>query len=264
MSSLEFGKHLKVIRKNKKMTLDSLGNKINLSKSYLSHIENGRREPPSPEILGKISEVLESSYEELMIKAGYWHDRLSPEDKKLFEEIHNYQWGYIDRIAEVLKALADDDGVFPDYMHDDIFAIFGGRLDLSEGNRPAHAFDEFYKYDFLEKPDPEDYYGEQGLREIRERFNCVYNYTAIKNALPEYRGEMDFLEVLVALAEKHKIKIGEKKANFTSIDLSEILPDQSIVVRFKNKLISPKKRHQLIGYIEALSTLDEIMGEDSK
>lgn len=264
MSSNEFGKYLKDARKNKGMTLESLGDRIGLSKSYLSHIENGRREPPSPDILRKIAETLETSYEGLMIKAGFWDERYSTEDKQRFEEIHNSRWESIVRISEILKALADDDGYFPDYMHKEIFEIFSGHLVLDEGNMTSHSFDEFYKYDYLEKSDPEDYFGKQGLREIRERFNLIYNYTTIKNALPNYRGEKEFLDDLIALADKHGVIIGEEKSNFKNIDLSEILQDQSIIVRFNNKLISQKIRYELIGYLEAKISVDEIIMDDSK
>ncbi|WP_196427021.1 helix-turn-helix domain-containing protein [Paenibacillus woosongensis] len=262
MSSNEFGKHLKTARESKKMTLEVLGTKVNLSKSYLSHIENGRREPPSPEILRKLAEALGISYEELMIKAGYWNERHTSEDKILFEEINNERWKDFERTTEVLKALSDDDGYFPDYLHDDIFRIFGGHLLLSEGNDSAHDFNKFYEDEYLKRP---DYYVDEGLNdEICERFNRVYNYTAIKNALPKYRGEKDFLGELISIADKHGIVIGEKKTNFTIIDLSEALPDRSIIIRFNNRLISQKSRHKLMGYLEALSTIDEIIGDDSQ
>lgn len=73
MNIKEFGVYLKELRENKDLTLTQLGDLIDYSNPYLSQIENGKRNNmPSPAILKKLSDVLEVSYTELMIKAGHW------------------------------------------------------------------------------------------------------------------------------------------------------------------------------------------------
>ena len=71
MDALEFGKYLKSLREAKKMTIRQLELYSGVSNAYLSHIENGKRGIPSPEILRKLSKPLDVPYEELMARAGY-------------------------------------------------------------------------------------------------------------------------------------------------------------------------------------------------
>ena len=72
MEAVAFGQHLKQLRKKKGLTLEQLGDEIRLSKSYLSHIENGRRGIPTPDLLNDLSIALGVTYKDLMVIAGYW------------------------------------------------------------------------------------------------------------------------------------------------------------------------------------------------
>lgn len=73
MNIEEFGTYLKELRENKNLTLTELGELIEYSNPYLSQIENGKRNNmPSPAILKKLSDVLNVSYFDLMVKAGHW------------------------------------------------------------------------------------------------------------------------------------------------------------------------------------------------
>jgi len=71
MEPIEFGRYLRSLRKQKKITIRQLELYSGVSHAYLSQIENGKRGLPSPEILRKLSKPLEVPYEELMYKAGY-------------------------------------------------------------------------------------------------------------------------------------------------------------------------------------------------
>lgn len=70
------GSSIKKHRQVKKMTLVQLGKAVSLTHGYLSNIENDNK-VPTPEVLKKISEALECSYMDLMIKAGYINDEES-------------------------------------------------------------------------------------------------------------------------------------------------------------------------------------------
>ncbi|MFW7432455.1 helix-turn-helix domain-containing protein [Vagococcus carniphilus] len=74
-----FGSLLNEYRKKANMTLSELAEKANTSDSYLSQLENGKRNPPKPKLLKDIAEALAKGdgmelakiYSQLSIKAGY-------------------------------------------------------------------------------------------------------------------------------------------------------------------------------------------------
>lgn len=66
-----FYEQLKDLRLRKGFSIREVADRSGVSAAYISQIENGQRGTPSPEILLKLSEGLESSYSELMKMAGY-------------------------------------------------------------------------------------------------------------------------------------------------------------------------------------------------
>lgn len=67
------GQHLAAIRSDRKLSLrrvEELTNKI-VSNAYLSQIETGKIQQPSPNILHELARVYQTSYENLMEIAGY-------------------------------------------------------------------------------------------------------------------------------------------------------------------------------------------------
>ncbi|MBP1965265.1 helix-turn-helix domain-containing protein [Paenibacillus aceris] len=62
---------LRDLRKLKGFTLRELADRSGVSAAYISQLENGNRGIPSPEVLMKLSEGLNTSYSELMDLAGY-------------------------------------------------------------------------------------------------------------------------------------------------------------------------------------------------
>ncbi|WP_404459351.1 helix-turn-helix domain-containing protein [Sutcliffiella horikoshii] len=68
---MKFGEFLKTKREGKNLSMNKLGELSGVSAMYISHLESGKREKPSPEVLMKLSEGLEESYENLMVVAGY-------------------------------------------------------------------------------------------------------------------------------------------------------------------------------------------------
>ncbi|WP_353053141.1 helix-turn-helix domain-containing protein [Bacillus thuringiensis] len=71
ISPKEFGKELKRLRKEKKLTMTQLGEKIDLTQAYLSMLENGKAGKVKPDTIRKLSEGLGISYFTIMNKAGY-------------------------------------------------------------------------------------------------------------------------------------------------------------------------------------------------
>jgi transcriptional regulator with XRE-family HTH domain len=66
-----FYEELKDIRKRRGYTIREVAGRSGVSAAYISQLENGQRGTPSPEVLMKLSEGLESSYAQLMQLAGY-------------------------------------------------------------------------------------------------------------------------------------------------------------------------------------------------
>lgn len=87
----EFGRYLKSLRDEKKLTLTELGKRIDYSNPYLSQIETGKKGIPSPKLLKLLSKELGVDFEELMFAAGY----ITGEDEK--------------KIAHVIKNTHDQD-----------------------------------------------------------------------------------------------------------------------------------------------------------
>ncbi len=68
---MSFGEYLKQLRKDKSISQRELAEKSGVSNAEISRIETGERQKISPDVLRAIAPVLETSYEELMDKAGY-------------------------------------------------------------------------------------------------------------------------------------------------------------------------------------------------
>lgn len=81
---MSLGEKIKKARKEQKLTLVKLGELLNLTQGYLSNIEGNKRKP-SPEILQKLSKVLEIPFMELMAEAGYIDKDLASSVKKIEE-----------------------------------------------------------------------------------------------------------------------------------------------------------------------------------
>ncbi len=67
----EFAKTIFNLRKNKKLTLEALANKVGVVRSYLSKLENDRVETkPSEDVLRGLSRELGIEFEKLSLLAG--------------------------------------------------------------------------------------------------------------------------------------------------------------------------------------------------
>ncbi|WKA55350.1 helix-turn-helix transcriptional regulator [Planococcus shixiaomingii] len=71
MSNSIFGEKIKSMRLLKGLTIREVAQNAGISHSYLSQIENHRRDTPSPDIVKKIAEGLNADYYDLLRIAGY-------------------------------------------------------------------------------------------------------------------------------------------------------------------------------------------------
>jgi transcriptional regulator with XRE-family HTH domain len=71
MNKQEFGEYIKKLRKDRNLTIRQVELYAGVSNSYLSLLENGKRDIPSPEILKKLATAYKVDYNDLMDKAGY-------------------------------------------------------------------------------------------------------------------------------------------------------------------------------------------------
>ncbi len=99
---MQFGKFLRKQRKDKQLSLIDLAKRTATSSSYLSRIERGLRNPPSPAVLRRLAQALDVSYEQLMEQAGYLNNTLR-EDPVWYGGINHQQW------QEAVSTLSDED-----------------------------------------------------------------------------------------------------------------------------------------------------------
>lgn len=82
---MNLGQFIREQRKGKGLTLREAAKRSGVSHPYLSQLENGKNDKPSPDILRKLATVLDLSNKELMLVAGY----ISEEEAKEISEIEN-------------------------------------------------------------------------------------------------------------------------------------------------------------------------------
>lgn len=85
-NSVEIGRAISSIRREKELSQTELARKANLSNSYLSEIEANKR-TPDLNVLKKIADALGVPIELLMIKAVNEQNISDPDQKRLAREI---------------------------------------------------------------------------------------------------------------------------------------------------------------------------------
>lgn len=86
-STIELAKYLKNIRESLGYSIYDVNKLCEISPSYLSLMENGKRRP-SPVILKKLSSIYHIDYNDLLIKAGF--SELVEDEKKSQSEEFRY------------------------------------------------------------------------------------------------------------------------------------------------------------------------------
>lgn len=81
---MDIGQYIKKKREEKDLSINQLALYSDVSSAHISRIERGLREP-SPEILKKIADALNTSYEKMMTVAGYLESD-KKDDKEWWEK----------------------------------------------------------------------------------------------------------------------------------------------------------------------------------
>jgi len=69
-----FGEYLKILRERVGISQEGLAQEANISSAYVSQIESGRRNVPTPDVLRRMAAPLDVPYLVLMRQAGHLHD----------------------------------------------------------------------------------------------------------------------------------------------------------------------------------------------
>ncbi|HZI58591.1 MAG TPA: helix-turn-helix transcriptional regulator [Verrucomicrobiae bacterium] len=67
----ELAKHLAAVRKRSSLSLRAVEASTGISNAYLSQLENGKIQEPSPNLLHKLAELYREDYRKLLELAGY-------------------------------------------------------------------------------------------------------------------------------------------------------------------------------------------------
>lgn len=94
---MSISEYLKEKRIEKNLSIRKLAELSDVSAMYISELERGKREKPSPEVLKKLSEGLGEPYENLMAAAGY----IDPIDYMILEnEREDREWSIAEQEQE--------------------------------------------------------------------------------------------------------------------------------------------------------------------
>lgn len=66
-----FGEYLKILRERAGLSQETLAEEADISSAYVSQIETGRRNPPTPDVLRRMAGPLEVPYITLMMQADH-------------------------------------------------------------------------------------------------------------------------------------------------------------------------------------------------
>ncbi|MDQ7029784.1 MAG: helix-turn-helix transcriptional regulator [Ardenticatenia bacterium] len=102
-----FGEYLKALRRRAGISQEALAEEAGISSAYISQLESGQRNPPSPHVLRHMATALGVPYLALLHAAGY----LRTEDivayvLRAFDEVFAYAEGR-DRLVAHLRAVVD-------------------------------------------------------------------------------------------------------------------------------------------------------------
>ena len=88
--STKFATYMRVLRKQKGLTLKQVEKAAQVSNAYISQLERGLRNPPHPDILNRLAKVYEVSARDLMVNAGYLADDAELEKRHRVEQAYNH------------------------------------------------------------------------------------------------------------------------------------------------------------------------------
>ncbi|MDV2988779.1 helix-turn-helix transcriptional regulator [Dehalogenimonas sp. THU2] len=88
----DFGTYVRQLRKKQGLSLRTVSQQTGISYSYLSQIEQGRRNPPGPDLMKRLASVYQVTQKDLLRAAGYLEENNEPtlSDEQEVEMAFNY------------------------------------------------------------------------------------------------------------------------------------------------------------------------------
>ncbi|GIP25504.1 hypothetical protein J23TS9_06340 [Paenibacillus sp. J23TS9] len=249
-----FGQFIKSAREAKKLTLTEVAENAGISHSHLSRIESGERNPPKAPVMQKLAHALGINFLELMEQAGQWGN-LSLEEKEQLIEVYSNEEITLNNILSFLRIIRTDEGTFPGSWHNDLYKIFGGRINMLSDEQDR--LDKWYP-DYLSSEEENRTKAEEV--EALEEFNTVYNYKNIKDALIQHderyitgqKSLSEFLEELQELFLKRNIKTPHASSDTkgdNSIDIEDLVNNNLI---FRGRVLSEEEKERYLKMTQAL------------
>ena len=126
--NVKFGMKIRLLREAKKVTnpafsLRRFAEAVGLSPTFISKMENGQFDPPKPEKIKKMAELLSTDYHELLQLAN----RMDPD---LAEEVKNQPH----LVADFLRTV-NDDSLTDEEKKTKTQELLNGHLSKSEGKK---------------------------------------------------------------------------------------------------------------------------------
>lgn len=102
-----FGEYLKLLRERAGLSQETLADEAEISSAYVSQIETGRRNPPTPDVLRRMAAPLGVPYTVLLMQADHLHE---PELQSLL--LHSMRTLYVadpgrERLVDLLSEAID-------------------------------------------------------------------------------------------------------------------------------------------------------------
>lgn len=97
------GNYLKQVRDEKRLSLKAVKSETGISDSVLSHIESGKNESPSAELLKKLAAIYNISLVDLFMKAGY----LNSNDMDTYQQCFSGASGLTDDERAAVQNIID-------------------------------------------------------------------------------------------------------------------------------------------------------------
>lgn len=101
---MDLGKFLRLMRQEKGLSLRDVEKLCGVSNGYLSLLENGKVDAPSPHILHKLAAAYGIATEQLMDRAGYLtDDKVAFDDHGILSEIADLTAGEIEQVLSYAR-----------------------------------------------------------------------------------------------------------------------------------------------------------------
>ena len=101
----ELGELLRRVRRVKNITLRTVQDKTGISNAYLSQIENGKIGSPSPNILYKLANLYDLSYDHLLKLAGHPTPLRASVSSRFQDNLEDLSDEDKDRVLEYIRFL---------------------------------------------------------------------------------------------------------------------------------------------------------------